>query len=321
MNISWKWMYFACALGGTTWLACASSTAADDVTISKAAESVDTPLDAAPDGQGEVFYYLAKSSGAPALFRVSAGGGAPKLVHAGAPFVEPRGVVVASDDATVYVADPAANGDGVVFAVSASDGKVTPMPATAHLAPRALDLVLESGHDALYLIGGAAKDPGLFRLDPRGGDAAMIAHDMPFTEPDGIAVAADGTIFVADRQGAADAMGRVFAVTNGKTTPKSDPYLPGSPAGIALSRGGNELVISALSSDTKKSEVYVIATHDTGASMHLKKPFDEGDYSGGVHRARFVQTFAWAGKSAVYNITRKPVTSSTVGGPCDAPNQ
>src|SRR5512142_1767364 len=75
------------------------------IRVTVAASEVDGPVDAAPDASGATIYFIASSGADKALFRVPSDGGAVSVVHAGAPFVDPVGLVVSADGSTILVAD------------------------------------------------------------------------------------------------------------------------------------------------------------------------------------------------------------------------
>lgn len=103
-------------------------------------------------------------------------------------------------------------GDGV-FRIDAT-------PAASVLEPGFssnvwLDLALESDGDILAVAEIAASGPGLYRIDPVDGASTPISVGAPWVRPVAVAVAPDGTLYVADAGSCSDGVcsdGQVAAV-------------------------------------------------------------------------------------------------------------
>ena len=65
-----------------------------------------------------------------------------------------------------------------------------------------------------------------------------------------------------------------------------------------------------------QSLVNILATADGSASTY-GDVIGPNRRSGGLHRALYVDRFAWIGKKTVYGIKIQSFDSSTIGGPGD----
>ena len=70
-----------------------------------------------PDRAGRTIFFTTDGPTGPAILRVPAAGGAVRTVLAGAPLVDPAGLVVSADGRRLFVADP---GAGRILVVRAS---------------------------------------------------------------------------------------------------------------------------------------------------------------------------------------------------------
>jgi hypothetical protein len=287
-----------------------------DVTIAVAAEPGRRHLDAALDAAGTTIYFTATGAGGPGVFRVPADGGEVTAIAVGAPFVAPRGLAVAIDGSTLYVADPAAAAGGPggsLFAVPIDGGDPNPVAGTEGTAPRAVELLRSASGDHLILAGvdPATGQPAVLSLPVAETPApTVLVAGTPLIAPDGVAVASSGAIYVADRGPAGTATGgRVYRVGDGRLDPVIADFQAGDPAGIALVAGETTLALSSLNPAAGTAQVLLIdlATGQTGIAT---KGIGENHGAGGLHRARQSEDLAWADSSsgaggAVYRIGRR----------------
>jgi hypothetical protein len=282
------------------------------ILVDEIAAGLDTPVDATPDATGQTLYFLATSGAQKGLFQVPASGGSVSTVHLGDPFVDPRGVAAGSEGDTLYVADPGADGGGVVYRVGDAVEEVAGSRGTH---PVALDVVAEGD---LYIAGqDTAGAPAILKLPQAGGTATVVASGAPLVEPAGLAVAANGNVLVGDRKGGAGGAGQAFLIASGKVTAVGDTFAPGSPLGTALTLDEGTLLLSSLKEGAGTSEVTIVNLAE-GTTATFDEVIRQNSVSGGLHRAHFKDVYAWAGYTSVYRV-RIVVTndSSTPGGPCN----
>ncbi len=275
-------------------------TSAASISVSTAAigsaTTFKTPLDAAPNPAGDTFYFVAQTpAGSAGVFSVPAGGGAVTTVFSGSPLVAPRGIVVSSDGGTLYVADPNASGGGAVFAIPAGGSSATAVSGTQGTKPRALDLVKEGASDVLYVAG---VDPqngraGVWRVPAAGGSRTSVMTGSPLAFADGVAVASNGTVYVAGRTGNSASSAVVLQVDRRGHKPIVRNVTLGAPAGIALTKDESTLLVSSLAADGT-SQVLIVDLA-SGSTSTFNGTIGAGRSSGGLHRAQSNNTFAWCG--------------------------
>ncbi|MCB0125565.1 MAG: hypothetical protein KDE58_25095, partial [Caldilineaceae bacterium] len=112
-----------------------------DITVAGKPEHFTTPLDATPNANGSLIYFTALNSTGNGLFSVSAEGGEVTDVLVGTPLVEPGGVDISSDDATLYVAD---SGADQLFAIHMADGVVQAVAGSIGTQPLGVEVVAEA---------------------------------------------------------------------------------------------------------------------------------------------------------------------------------
>ncbi len=276
-----------------------------------------TPFDATPSPDGTTLYFTAYevATGDAAVFSKAAdGSGSISTLHAGAPLAGPFGIATSNDGNLLYIADPAAvldaadEGDptkGVLFTMSMSGGAPSVVSGSAGFAPRGIEVASD---DVAFFLG---KDPsgvpGVFEVGA--GAVSALVSGSPFVDPSGIAIAADGRIFVADTS-EGEGVSRVFLVdVNDEVSIFLDNLTVGYPVGLALSADDSTLYVSLVDPTDTTSAVGIVDVATQSLTL-----FNDGigmnDDSGGLHRAKNTNTFAWAGPTAgatksgtIYTIT------------------
>jgi hypothetical protein len=297
------------------------------IEVSEAAASLDSAFDATPDPFGDTIYFIASVSNGAGVFKVSGAGGTVTEVFVGKPFVEPRGISMSTDGASILVADLGADPDGGgAILVLDPDGGVAPvaLKGSEGLHPRAIDVIEGTSEDQVYFAGKKADDtPAIFRLGEKGGTAEIVSEGGSLAQPDGLAVTFDGVVYVADHGKDDPTEGRVLEIVGDQVTPIADGILLGEPAGIALLLDESAILVSSVNPDEKSSQVVII-----DAKKHATAIFDdvikENSGSGGLHRAHTKNVFAWAGylggtSGGVYKVKvyPQPKSSSAIAGPGD----
>jgi DNA-binding beta-propeller fold protein YncE len=267
---------------------------------------VKAPLDATPSPAGDMIYFTAKtiSGKSKGVFSVVANGGKAAPLFVGAPFVTPAGIAMSLDGSLVFVADAEANG---VFVMNANGtGQPGFVPGTQGTSPRNIDVVSQHGQEMLYFTGRDAQDgqPALFMI-PAGGAAqpAVVFKGAPLNDADGVAVAQDGTAYVADHA----EMDKVFKIAGGAIVALVDNVRLGNPGGIALTSDGSTLLVSSFQANSRYDQVLVVDTA-SGATSIVTDVVGKNRHAGGIHRAHNTNVFAWAdltagGTGRVYRVS------------------
>ena len=194
-----------------------------------------------------------------ALYRVDpASGRVTATLAKGAPLVNPTGLALeASGDVIVVDPDAVVNGsNGHVFRWQRATGKLVPLSGCRKFnnPERA---VVEGGGDILVVDSDATSSGAVLRVDAATGGCVTLLHGAAgqthgLIEPFGIALAADGTIVVADEDAnphdLPSATGAVFAynfAANVVTRTLGDAAFM-RPRGVAVDAAGNYLVADAL---------------------------------------------------------------------------
>jgi hypothetical protein len=287
----------------------AVDTAADPAVFSR-------PFDATPSPDGSVFYFTGyDANGDAGVFsRAADGSGNIATLHAGAPLAGPFGLAVNGDGTDIYIADAAAVLDpdddtdptkGVLFVMANDGGNPTAVPGTAGFIPRGVEVAdLGSGEVAVFTGKDPSGVPGLFATD-----GTTIVSGSPFIDPSGVAIAADDRIFVADTQ-EGGGTGRVFIVdANGTPSMLVENLTVGYPMGLALTADDSTLFVSGINPDDSTSQI-VIVDVASGTTTVFGDVVGANDDSAGLHRAKDLDVFAWAGISGgamgtgtIYRIT------------------
>jgi DNA-binding beta-propeller fold protein YncE len=266
-------------------------------------------LDATPDPTGTTIYFTAIDPVAgPGVFKVPADGSAtkPVTVQAGAPFAAPFGIATSTDGKQLYVADPGAtdstsNKDlGVIFSLPIGGGTPTILSGTELTEARGVEVRQEGGADFLYFTGRdkTTGSTGVFKIPATGGTISMVAEGSPFNDPSGIAIASDGTIYVADTISSLSHAANIFKVSGGTAMPFLNDLRVGYPCGLALTADDKTLLISALD-PAKATDIVLQVDVATMTQMPDVPAAIAGNYeAAGIHRAKGTNVFAWADSSA-----------------------
>lgn len=278
------------------------------------------PLDSTPDAEAHNVYFTAQGKTGPGVFEAPLPSGAATELFTGAPFVAPIGIAIAPDDSTIFVADPEAMSTGVVFTLPSAGGSPSPIAATEGYAPRGLDVVEQAGEHVIYFTGHDPADgkPGVFKI-VGGGMPVPVVRGDPLVEPDGVAVARDGTVYVSDRA-AGGGTGRVFRVQNGKASTLVEKVRLGNPGGVALTLDESVLLVSGLQPD-RDSDLILLVDVEAGDTGVVTSGISANKGAGGVHRARNAHDFTWvdltagtSGEGLVYSVGTKRTYK---GGTCN----
>lgn len=270
-----------------------------------------SPFDAAPSPQADMVYFTALTADGPGVFRVAAENGTPEALFVGAPLVSPFGIMPDATNTNVFVVDSGSEGIedeesealddaadpvvGRIFRISTAGGETESLTGAEGTAPKSLDVVRRDGRDLVYFTGidpesGAA---AVFSMDADGGERTLVASGAPLVDPSGIAVASDGTIYVADVAGDGGLFPSILRIRGGVVEVYQQGLLVGYPAGVALTLDEKALFVSGLKEVEGTSVVHVVdLTNDSVAEFD--KNIGQNTQSAGVHRAHATDAFAWA---------------------------
>ncbi len=263
-----------------------------------------SPFDAAPSSQADMIYFTALTTDGAGVFKVAAENGTPAPLFVGAPLVSPFGVMPDGADAFVFVVDSGSEGDvaddeedttvGRIFKIDTAGGTPVSMTAAEGTAPKSLDVLEQNGDELVYFTGRdpTTKAPAVFSMDTGGAALTTIVSGAPLADPSGIAVASDGTIYLAD-VAAENNDAAILRIKNGVVEVFKSDLRVGYPAGVALTLDEKQLFVSGLKKDEGTSVVHVIDLA-SGDVDEFDKNIGQNQNSAGVHRARQADAFAWA---------------------------
>ena len=295
-------------------------TSRSEIVVTSAADALDSPLDAIPDPTGATIYFLATGTTGKGVFKVPAAGGTVSEIFSGAPFVDPHGLGISTDGATLFVADRGADGGkGGVYSLPVNGDLPALVAGTDGSHASAIDIVSEGKADRLYFTGTDADGkPAVLSIPTSGGAATVLASGDPLGSPDGLAVASDGVVYVTDKAPAGGGAGRVFTIDGGVVEVLVDDLIAGDPAGTALTLDERTLLVSSIDVATGTSQVLLVDLTNNKTSSY-NKVIKVNKVSGGLHRALSRNDFAWAGKTSVYSvkIVKVAFDSSAIAGPGD----
>lgn len=292
-----------------------SPTPGSAATVSKLTTGGDfsTPLDAVPNAQGSLVYFIAETTQGPGIFSVPASGGAATELFHGGMLADPHGIAISSDDHHLYIADREAGEDGLGGVLwMPADGSSAPafVPGTESTGAGALTVLLENGVDQLYFTGVTDSRHPLFKIAAEltgEGQAQEVFDGTGLQRPDGVAVNSKGEIFIAD-QGEGVNTGSLFKLSGSTLSKALDGLSLGDPAGIALTMDGGALLMSAIHSEDGSDQVVIFDTTAGTFSIFNDVVGQNHNSSGGLHRAANANILAWSdktggdGKGGVYKV-------------------
>jgi sugar lactone lactonase YvrE len=277
------------------------------------------PLDAALSPDGKTAYFIALDPNQnPSVFTVASSGGTPTVLASGDPLAAPFGIDVSTDGSQLVLADSSALDSagldhGCLFTLGATAaGTPAQISSTTGYQPRSVVIVQENNVDVAYFTGHDPSDaaPGVFKVALGGGAVSIVAKGTGFADPSGLAVAANGTVYVADSIATENGHAQLLKVTAGTVSVVIADMAVGYPAGVALSKDETAILVSALDPATQTDIVihYDLTANTQSVFNTTISAFSE---SAGLKRARNVDTFVWAdshanGGGTVYIVNKQP---------------
>jgi sugar lactone lactonase YvrE len=195
--------------------------------------------------------------------------------------------------------------------VPAAGGTPTVLSGTADHAPRGLALVKEEGVDQIYFTGRNPADgePGVFKVAASGGTVQGLVKGAPFSDPNGIAVTRDGTLYIVDTAAGDLTAGsaQVIKVADNTATVFHEGLKVGFPAGIALSQDDSTALISAMD-PVRGTDVVVRLNLAENKEELFNTGIEAFEEAAGLHRAANAEVYAWCdstanGSGTVYVLT------------------
>jgi hypothetical protein len=289
-----------------------------EITVNAAAGNLNKPIDAAPNPLGKDIYFIATGPMGAGVFHVSAAGGTVDELYSGTPLVDPRGIAVSPDGTTLYVADRGAGmgKDGAIFKMPATGDTPAAVPGTEGSHPTALDIFEQGTQVSIDFTGtDSMGNPEVLEIPIDGGKASVLFAGAPLAEPNGIAVSSMHQVYVSDVKAGDGGKGQVFTVGGGKAVKLGPTFTAGDPTGIALTLDESKLLVSSLNDKDGSSQVLILDLVANASSV-FNDVIKQNNVSGGVHRARNKDIYAWAGHTSVYSIKLRVIyaDSSTPGG-------
>jgi sugar lactone lactonase YvrE len=211
--------------------------------------------------------------------------------------VAPHGLTISTDGQTLYVADSAADGNGI-YILSIDGNTRALLTNTAGTSPRVPAIVSENGQDQLYFSGVADGQPAVFKMGTAGGEATVAEPEIvfqgdPLINPSGVAVAQDGTVYVIDP--GTSGVGSVYRIRDGAAEAiaenvHADPDI----AGATLTLDESALLVSHLHPQENTAQVLIINLATLEQAI-FNKGIAGNPGAGGVHRAHLTGDLAWCG--------------------------
>jgi DNA-binding beta-propeller fold protein YncE len=137
-------------------------------------------------------------------------------------------------------------------------------------------------------------EPGLYRMAQGSGPVEPVARFASDIEPGGVALASNGDAYVAANSGDG---AQVLQIRAGEPTRFVRDIGLGFPAGVALTRDDQTLLVSGLDPQTRRDVVYVVSVA-SGQVSRLTAGLGQFHESAGLHRAHRADVFAWADSQA-----------------------
>jgi hypothetical protein len=275
-----------------------------------------SPLDATLSPDGKMAYFIAivpeissevSETPMPAragIFSTPIGSeGSNTLLASGDPLASPINLDITADGKTLIIADTAAGAGeadhGLLFTLSASGGSLEVVDSTVGYRARGMSVVNQDWKDTAYFTGNDPADgmAGVFALDIKTGSVSTVSKSELFADPSGLVVADNGDIYVVDTQ-TGGALANVIKIPKGMDAEELLTDLRvGYPAGIAMSKDQQILIISALDPVTGKD---VVLRRDLKANNTeaFNAGISEFEESAGLHRAKDVESYVWADSRA-----------------------
>lgn len=224
----------------------------------------EVPTDAVSSPDGSIFYFAAhqtiEEESQAAIFSVRSDGGPVTVLHTGAPFGNPTGLVLSCDGETLFVADQqleSAEDDGeesedrgAILTIATSQGPPTELSTRGISTPAGLALSTDCA--TLYATGQNDEgQPALFSVPTEGGIVTTILAGDPLVSPTGMHVDKDGVAWVLDHLAVGDrGAGVLFAISSdGRHQIVASGLLMGTPGGVSLSSTGGMAYVPTTDSD------------------------------------------------------------------------
>jgi hypothetical protein len=264
-------------------------------------------FDVTPNPDANVLFFTGiGANGQAGVFKVAVGSGDVDPLVTGAPFVAPFGIAINTTGSALFVTDlgaddPMAGTDaGHIFEVTTAAAVVTPVPGSAAVLPRGVEIFQDAqAAEHIIFTGIDVIDgrPGVFDLPVDGGTPTVIAKGAPFADPSGVAVTATGEVYVCDTLSNPDRTATVFVVEQGIVNEVVKGLHIGYPCGIALTRDDSKLLAVTRGATTGTDQVLVVDLK-TKSTATLTANIDAYNEPAGMHRAKNVDVFAFTDSKA-----------------------